>query len=130
MTTLGERLAAQDAERVRLGRLAAEERARRTQEEFQANEAEVRAVFEKAKTEIMAAVEANRTPAPVQAIDWRPFIFDNKTPADLKHPYHHVYREFLPWAESEGLELRMTHDHDGGGVRSWWNVVFRPAKAA
>lgn len=41
---------------------------------------------------------------------------------------HWLWREtMVPWAQKEGLELVITHDHDGMGMESWRKIGVQPA---
>ena len=124
MSTLGDRLRDQEAERKRLGRLAVEERERLDQQRYAERAEQVRAKFEDAKNEITSAIEQNRTPVPTKAEDREPWWFNQKAPNDPKHPYHFVFTEAETWAAENGLALKVKHQHDGGGITGWLEISF------
>lgn len=124
--SLGERLRVQEAERKRLGPLAAREREMLTPEQFVANEQQIRSLFDQAQTNVMRAVAYNRTVELVTWLGWGPFIIGEKTPSDPKHPYHHIYRDAAAWGRENGLALRLNYQHDGGGIRSWYEISYIP----
>lgn len=44
-----------------------------------------------------------------------------------KHPAHQNYNQFVTWAWSVGLNVIITHEHDGSGIDSWWSCKVEPA---
>lgn len=128
--SLGEALRFQEAERKRLGALAVQERERLAQEEFKANERKIAEIFLQAQSAVTNAVALNHKVVPVEMNDSQPFVFgggvQTKVPSNPAHPYHHIFKDAETWGHERDLELRFSHTHDGGGMRSWYNVTYGP----
>jgi hypothetical protein len=130
--TLGERLREQEAERSKHGDAASRERRLVGEDRFKANEAHLRAFYEKVKASLIHDIEANVPIATIEMSDGQPFVFgirgrtDERLPSDSRHPYHHVWAEFETWLKVNDLQVGIDYAHDGGGMRSWYNVKVAP----
>jgi hypothetical protein len=123
---LGHRLREQDAERQRTGQEAVWAREALTPEGYTENEAKLAALFERAKSSVTYAVSRNRTVKRVTMDDAPPFVVSEKLPSNAKHPYHHVFKDYDSWGEENGLILDFRYQHDGGGLRGWYEIAFVP----
>jgi hypothetical protein len=126
MSTLGDRLRGQEAERKRLGRLAVAERERLFAERFLQRAQQVRGKLIDAKVEVLAAIEANRTVKPVEVEKVEPFWFSGVNLNEPAHPYHDIWVELETWGAENGLDLTIRYNHDGGGLRDWHEIMFKP----
>ena len=124
--SLGQRLREQDAERKRIGQEAVREREALTPEAYTENEAKLAALFERAKSSVTYAVSRNRTVKRVNMDDRPPFVISEKLPSNLKHPYHHIFKDYDAWGEENDLVLDFRYQHDGGGLAGWYEVAFVP----
>jgi len=124
--SLGQRLREQDAERKRIGQEAVREREALTPEAYTENEAKLAALFERAKSSVTYAVSRNRTVKRVNMEERPPFVISEKLPSNLKHPYHHIFKDYDSWGEENDLVLDFRYQHDGGGLAGWYEVAFVP----
>lgn len=130
MSTLGERLRAQEAERKRLGRLAVAEREKMSAERFLQRAQQVWDKLIEAKVEVLAAIEGNRTVAPIKVEKVEPFWFSGVNLNDPGHPYHANWVELEAWGAENGLVLMIRYKHDGVGLSDWHEITFVPQSVA
>lgn len=103
----------------------------------------VQRFFEDAKAHIIESIAAGLRPAPfvlgtstrgystseqastaLKTFQWR---MDDKV-VPKNSPYRDVWDEFARWAASENLSVTFQPDHDGVGVRSWYNLCVESDK--
>lgn len=85
--------------------------------------------FNRWSADIVAEINSGRIPHPVRIpkhiegeSGWKGSI--NEPGNDN----HWLWREtMIPWARQEGLELVVTHEHDGMGMESWRELRVKPA---
>lgn len=104
----------------------------------------VKRFFEDAKAHIIESIAAGLRPAPfvlgtstrgystseqastaLKTFQWR---MDDKVVPE-NSPYRDLWDQFASWAASENLQVTFESDHDGVGVRSWYNLCVESDKA-
>jgi hypothetical protein len=95
-------------------------------EAYTENEAKLAALFERAKSSVTYAVSRNRTVKRVNMDELPPFVVTGKLPSNLKHPYHHIFKDYDAWGAENDLILDFRYQHDGGGLGGWYEIAFVP----
>lgn len=130
MATLGERLKAQNEDRIEQARRKAEAEDRAKRAKVLENEQTVRAFGERLKQHIIRCIEAGDPIKGLQVPKGEPFNtygWKDNTTLLKGHPYAYVFAEVVEWARQEGLTITLTYGWDGGGRDSWYTAGAEPA---
>ena len=129
---LGAKLREQAAERKVRGKEQANHRAKveaRAQEEERAR---IRTWFEEAKADALSSAEKGIEPKGIEVKGYgMPFIFgkfgsEQFDPTSPRHPYHDAFAPYAAWARENGVQFKVTDEHDGIGMESWHRITVVP----
>lgn len=94
-------------------------------------QAKIEGIFTKAWDSMLADIELEELPKGVVVQSNEPFTHYSSgsgwapgTPENFSHPYHGIYLRWVELAQKAGLNLYITDEHDGCGVKSWYRVTF------
>jgi hypothetical protein len=97
----------------------------------------VQQFFRHAREAITAAIAMGEPPSPIpmgkrgtRYADLSSFIDTYSQNVGLlrpNHPYHFVWAEFAQWARENGLQAKLSFDHNGDGMDSWTLLSVAPA---
>ena len=121
---LGDKLKSTIAAREEAARMAEEEKRRQADAKNRRERAKILEWLRDWKGDVIHAIENGHEPKPFRLPE---YVNDYSTGSIglPKHPHHDLILPFQEWAATEGLELRITDNWDGGGMESWWEIGVR-----
>lgn len=126
MTSLGERLKAQNEARAAAAAEEERRKAEKVDEKARKERRECERFFRDFQEDIVADIEADK-PVRVKKIKLMTALYANGKPISVReHPNHEVWLAFKAWLDENGLDVSVVDQHDGVGIESWYELQVKP----